>query len=224
KDHGHHSDSISTIMSAVAPEKGLLPGEGRTTEEEVKGYNYQAEATPRPETIPFPPEPPPAFLQPPRPQKNAAAARTYKIKDASTSKGSSGYNSSGNPRSSAASKNTAASTTAWWNDFDFERLVSDLLQIQALSAPNVISFFLLLLPETLNVIAISIYAKSNPYALPAVGLGNCFFNCLAVAFPVGLNCGLDTLVSTAFGAKAYKEMYVYLAQAQICVFLYSIFA
>ena len=108
------------------------------------------------------------------------------------------------------------------------RVARDILRQ---SVPNVTSFFLLLLPETLNVLFIA-HAPSGSTtratgtaqqqqiktdALAAVGLGNCILNCVGLAVGMGLNQAMDSFVSTSYGAGDLGAALRYLAQSQAVI-------
>ena len=99
------------------------------------------------------------------------------------------------------------------------------LVVSKSAAPNVLSSFLLFLPETINILMISRFAvpadrQLAAASLAAVGLGNCLLNCLALAPIMGLNQALDTFVSMAYGAGDRPALYLYIARAQLVVLIY----
>jgi Na+-driven multidrug efflux pump len=86
--------------------------------------------------------------------------------------------------------------------------------------------------RTLGNLFLAGVEKNTPNFVPstrfqrvaAVGLGNCFINCIGIVPVVGFASALDTFVSTACGAGNYELMFVYLLRAFFVALLYFPFA
>jgi MATE family multidrug resistance protein len=60
---------------------------------------------------------------------------------------------------------------------------------------------------------------NDPVLLSAVGIGNVVLNSIGTSFIFGLNSGLETLVSQAFGAKNFKLCGIYLQRGRIALII-----
>lgn len=98
-----------------------------------------------------------------------------------------------------------------------ERLGRLLCLICTSAVPNVVSFFLMLIPETVNMLSIS-HTESEA-AVAAIGLGNMVQNCFGLSVGVGLTGALDTLVSQATGRGDRQLSTEYLQRGRIIVTL-----
>jgi len=74
--------------------------------------------------------------------------------------------------------------------------------------PSSIGSLLNLMQNTINLIFVG--HLNDPKLLAAVGMGNMLISIIAIAPFLGLNSGLETLVSQGLGAGNYKQCGVYL--------------
>lgn len=87
--------------------------------------------------------------------------------------------------------------------------------IAASAIPASIGSLFSFLQETINLIFIG--HKNDPILVAAVGSGNVIIMCCGIGMFYGLNSGLETLVSQAYGAKNMHLCGVYLQRGRICL-------
>ena len=92
-----------------------------------------------------------------------------------------------------------------------------LKEIISQSIPAFAGSLLGFLQETINLIFIG--HLNDPAKIAAVGMGNMIINLCAIGVFLGLNSGLDTLVSQAYGAKKMRLCVLYLQRGRMILLL-----
>ena len=89
--------------------------------------------------------------------------------------------------------------------------------IASSAIPTCIGTLFSFMQNTLNLIFIGHKNDQDPILLAAVGMGNVILMCCGIGMFFGLNSGLETLVSQAYGAKNMHLCGVYLQRGRVCM-------
>ena len=85
--------------------------------------------------------------------------------------------------------------------------------------PTCIGMLFCFAQNTMNLIFIGHKDSNDPSLIAAVGMGNVILMCCGIGMYVGLNSGLETLVSQAYGANNVRLCGIYLQRARVCMTL-----
>ncbi|CAE8629329.1 unnamed protein product [Polarella glacialis] len=92
-------------------------------------------------------------------------------------------------------------------------LMRDIMLVIKLAVPNIISWLMGFITESINIFFIG--RTGDDAELAAIGLGNMMQNCIALSVAFGFSNALDTFVSQASGAQQYDLCAVYLQRCRV---------